>query len=134
MQKVLVSASHFDTLCRDAYQLLEANGYQVLFDPARSFPAYTTQELENHPDREDIVAALIGMDDFRDEGKFKALPNLKAVAKFGVGVDNIDGEMAKRYGFIYVEKYDDGPGSLARRTKKSVDWYKNLIATNGAEL
>ena len=98
MQKVLVSASHFDTLCRDAYQLLEANGYQVLFDPARSFPAYTTQELENHPDREDIVAALIGMDDFRDEGKFKALPNLKAVAKFGVGVDNIDGEMAKRYG------------------------------------
>ncbi len=94
MQKVLVSASHFDTLCRDAYQLLEANGYQVLFDPARSFPAYTTQELENHPDREDIVAALIGMDDFRDEGKFKALPNLKAVAKFGVGVDNIDGKLA----------------------------------------
>ncbi len=44
------------------------------------------------------------------------------------------GEMAKRYGFIYVEKYDDGTGSLARRKKKSFDWYKNVIATNGEEL
>ncbi len=44
------------------------------------------------------------------------------------------GEMAKRYGFIYVEKYDDGTGSLARRRKKSFDWYKNVIRTNGKEL
>lgn len=44
------------------------------------------------------------------------------------------GEMAKRYGFIYVEKYDDGTGTLARRKKKSFDWYKNVIATNGAVL
>ena len=116
MQKVLVSASHFDTLCRDAYQLLEANGYQVLFDPARSFPAYTTQELENHPDREDIVAALIGMDDFRDEGKFKALPNLKAVAKFGVGVDNIDGEMAKRYGVAALNAPGQNSNAVAELT------------------
>lgn len=44
------------------------------------------------------------------------------------------GEMAKRYGFIYVEKYDDGTGSLARRKKKSFDWYKKVIATNGDDL
>ncbi len=44
------------------------------------------------------------------------------------------GEMAKRYGFIFVEKYDDGTGSLARRKKKSFDWYKNVIKTNGEEL
>ena len=44
------------------------------------------------------------------------------------------GEMAKRYGFIYVEKYDDGTGSLARRKKKSFDWYKKVIATNGEDL
>ena len=44
------------------------------------------------------------------------------------------GEMAKRYGFIYVEKYDDGTGSLARRKKKSFDWYKKVIATNGENL
>lgn len=44
------------------------------------------------------------------------------------------GEMAKRYGFIYVEKYDDGTGSLARRKKDSFDWYKKVIASNGQDL
>ena len=44
------------------------------------------------------------------------------------------GEMAKRYGFIYVEKYDDGSGDLSRRKKKSFDWYQKVIETNGAVL
>ena len=44
------------------------------------------------------------------------------------------GEMSKRYGFIYVEKYDDGTGTLARRKKKSFDWYKQVIASNGENL
>ena len=44
------------------------------------------------------------------------------------------GEMAKRYGFIYVEKYDDGSGDLSRKRKKSFDWYKKVIATNGDDL
>ena len=44
------------------------------------------------------------------------------------------GEMAKRYGFIYVEKYDDGTGTLDRRKKKSFDWYKKVIASNGDDL
>lgn len=44
------------------------------------------------------------------------------------------GEMAKRYGFIYVDKYDDGTGDLSRRRKKSFEWYKNVIASNGEEL
>ncbi|MDE6182240.1 MAG: 6-phospho-beta-glucosidase, partial [Eubacteriales bacterium] len=43
------------------------------------------------------------------------------------------GEMAKRYGFIYVEKYDDGSGDFSRRKKKSFDWYKKVIASNGEE-
>ena len=44
------------------------------------------------------------------------------------------GEMAKRYGFIYVEKYDDGSGDLSRRRKDSFYWYKKVIATNGGAL
>ena len=44
------------------------------------------------------------------------------------------GEMSKRYGFIYVEKYDDGTGDLSRRKKKSFDWYKKVISTNGDDL
>lgn len=44
------------------------------------------------------------------------------------------GEMRKRYGFIYVEKYDDGTGDFSRRKKKSFDWYKKVIKTNGMDL
>lgn len=44
------------------------------------------------------------------------------------------GEMAKRYGMIYVEKYDDGTGSLQRRKKDSFYWYKKVIESNGEEL
>ena len=41
------------------------------------------------------------------------------------------GEMKKRYGFIYVDKQDDGSGTLARSRKKSFGWYQKVIASNG---
>ena len=41
------------------------------------------------------------------------------------------GEMRKRYGFIYVDKDDNGEGTLARRRKKSFFWYQRVLATNG---
>lgn len=44
------------------------------------------------------------------------------------------GEMKKRYGFIYVNKQDDGTGDLSRSKKKSFDWYKRVIASNGQNL
>ena len=44
------------------------------------------------------------------------------------------GEMKKRYGFIYVDKNNDGSGTLARSKKLSFDWYKKVIASNGEEL
>ena len=42
------------------------------------------------------------------------------------------GEMRKRYGFIYVDKHDDGTGTLARSRKDSFFWYKKVIESNGA--
>lgn len=44
------------------------------------------------------------------------------------------GEMKKRYGFIYVDKQEDGSGTLARSRKKSFYWYQRVIETNGEEL
>ena len=44
------------------------------------------------------------------------------------------GEMKKRYGFIYVDKDNEGNGTCARSKKKSFDWYKKVIATNGEDL
>ncbi len=43
-------------------------------------------------------------------------------------------ELSKRYGFIYVDRNDDGTGTLARYRKRSFDWYREVIATGGASL
>jgi 6-phospho-beta-glucosidase len=42
--------------------------------------------------------------------------------------------MKKRYGFVYVDKDDEGRGTLARTRKKSFFWYKKVISTNGEDL
>ena len=44
------------------------------------------------------------------------------------------GEMKKRYGFIYVDKDNEGNGTLARSRKKSFAWYQQVIASNGENL
>ena len=44
------------------------------------------------------------------------------------------GEYAKRYGFIYVDKHDDGTGTMARSKKDSFYWYKKVIASQGEDL
>lgn len=41
------------------------------------------------------------------------------------------GEMKKRYGYIYVDKDNDGNGTLNRSKKKSFNWYKQVITSNG---
>lgn len=43
-------------------------------------------------------------------------------------------EMTKRYGFVYVDRNQDGSGTLERYRKKSFAWYKKVIASNGADL
>ncbi len=85
-------------------------------------------------------------DDYRIDYLRSHIEQMKEAVKDGVDlmgytpwgcidlVSASTGEMAKRYGFIFVEKYDDGTGSLARRKKKSFDWYKQVISTNGEEL
>jgi 6-phospho-beta-glucosidase len=44
------------------------------------------------------------------------------------------GEMKKRYGFIYVDKDNEGKGTLKRLKKKSFHWYKKVIESNGKEI
>ena len=41
-------------------------------------------------------------------------------------------QMSKRYGYIYVDRNDDGSGTLKRYRKKSFYWYRDVIRTNGA--
>ena len=44
------------------------------------------------------------------------------------------GEFHKRYGFIYVDRHDDGTGDFSRSRKDSFYWYKKVIASNGEDL
>ena len=44
------------------------------------------------------------------------------------------GQMSKRYGFIYVDCDDYAQGTHQRFKKKSFDWYKKVIASNGEDL
>lgn len=43
-------------------------------------------------------------------------------------------QMSKRYGFVYVDRHDDGTGGLERHKKASFDWYAEVIRTNGVSL
>jgi len=96
--------------------------------------------------RDEIEADGSINDDYRIDYLRKHISEMKKAVEDGVDlmgytpwgcidlVSASTGEMAKRYGFIYVEKYDDGTGTLARRKKKSFDWYKQVIASNGETL
>ncbi len=113
MGKILVSASHFDTLCKDAWELLEKNGHEVIYDKTRSFPAYSFEELKDIIG--DIDAAIIGMDKYTEE-VFEIAPKLKAVAKFGVGVDNIDLVAAKKHGVKALNAPGQNSNAVAELT------------------
>ena len=43
-------------------------------------------------------------------------------------------QLEKRYGFIYVDRNDDGKGTMDRYKKDSFWWYKKVIATKGESL
>ena len=49
-------------------------------------------------------------------------------------VSNSECQMEKRYGFIYVDRNDQGEGTLNRYRKKSFYWYQEVIKTNGESL
>ncbi|EDP68478.1 6-phospho-beta-glucosidase [Carnobacterium sp. AT7] len=44
------------------------------------------------------------------------------------------GEMKKRYGMIYVDRDNEGNGTMERSKKDSYDWYKKVIESNGENL
>lgn len=44
------------------------------------------------------------------------------------------GEMKKRYGFVYVDRDNEGKGTQKRYKKQSFEWYKKVISSNGNDL
>lgn len=85
-------------------------------------------------------------DDYRIDYLRKHISQMKLAIEDGVDligytpwgcidiVSGGTGQMAKRYGFIFVERYDDGTGDFSRRRKESFYWYKKVIESNGSDL
>lgn len=93
--KVLVTATNYSKYCRAGKEILENAGCEIIENPHGR--PYTFDELkEIVPDIDGVVAGV----DTWDENVFMLAPNLKAIARFGVGVDNIDLEAAKKRGII----------------------------------
>ncbi len=102
--------------------------------------------VENGLGALDVLENETVNDEYRIEYLREHLMQMKEAVKDGVDlmgytswgcIDLISastGEMEKRYGFIYVDRDDQGKGSNRRFKKKSFDWYKQVIASNGNDL
>ena len=101
--------------------------------------------VENGFGAEDILKSDNTVD---DDYRIEYLANHIRELKNAIEIDGVDvigytvwgcidpvsfttGEMKKRYGFIYVDKNNDGSGTLKRYKKKSFYWYKKVIKFNG---
>ena len=64
-----------------------------------SFQRFDYENLSTFCNNSDVL--VIGLEKF-DESLFIKNPNLKTIAKFGVGVDNIDFELLKKYNILLI--------------------------------
>lgn len=92
-KKVLSTIPLFSQRCRKSRQLLEKNGYEVI--EYQGDTVMTAEEIKAVGS--DICGAIVGCEVWNEE-LFEACPNLKALARFGVGVDCIDLAAAKKHG------------------------------------
>ena len=107
--KVLITSSHYDELCLEAKQMLESKGCLLEIN-RKPEPFYTFEELTNTIG--DVDAAIVGVDDWNEE-VFKIAPKLKVIARFGVGVDNIDLIKAKEYGIKVINARGQNADAVA---------------------
>ena len=77
----------------------------------------------------------INIDDFKEEPMGEDMPlYFPCSVVWYVDYGEHDDNNYICYGFVYVERYDDGTGDFSRRKKDSFYWYKHVIETNGEEI
>lgn len=94
--KVLITAtkSKYFAYGTEGRKLLESKGYELIYNETgkKQIPREILETM-----LPDLDAAIVSADRW-DEELFRKAPKLKVIAKYGVGVDNIDCEKAKEYG------------------------------------
>ncbi|MGL5435818.1 MAG: glycoside hydrolase family 1 protein [Lachnospiraceae bacterium] len=104
-------------------------------------PLFIVENGLGAPD--EMISGQMIEDDYRIEYLSRHLEQVKLALSDGIDlmgyltwapIDVIsasEGLMAKRYGFIYVDRDDEGNGTFERKVKKSFYWYQKVIQTNG---
>lgn len=110
-KKVLVTATNYSTYCAAAKKLLTENGIEVVENPhGRPFTREELLQLVS-----DIDGVVVGVDTWNEE-IFSHAPKLKAMARFGVGVDNIDLAAAKAHGISVTNAKGMNSNAVAELT------------------
>lgn len=109
--KVLVTATNYSALCAAGKQLLESKGCEIIENPFGR--PMTFDELKEYAPQTDAV--VVGVDTW-NEAVFKMAPNLKVLARFGVGVDNIDIEKARELGIKVCNAAGKNANAVAELT------------------
>ena len=92
-KKVLSCIPFFEKRCKKSMELLRKNGFEVI--QYQGDKVMTAEEIKAVSS--DICGAIVGCETW-NEDIFKASPNLKVLARFGIGVECIDLEAAKNHG------------------------------------
>lgn len=108
--KVLVTATNYSKYCQAGKKILENAGCEIIENPHGR--PYTFDELKEIV--EDIDGVVVGVDDW-NEDVFKLAPKLKGMARFGVGVDNIDLNAAKEHGIIVCNSLGINSSAVAEQ-------------------
>ncbi len=109
--KVLVTATNYTRYCSKGKKILTDAGLEVVENPHQR--PYTSSELCRIIS--DIDAVVAGVDRW-DEQIFSRASRLKVIARFGVGVDNIDLEAAKQYGIAVCNTPGVNSSAVAEQT------------------
>lgn len=109
--KILVTATNYSKYCQSGKKMLEGKNFEIIENPYGR--PYTYNELKDIVN--DIDGVVAGVDTW-DENIFQAAVNLKVIARFGVGVDNIDLKAAEKHGIVVCNAPGINSSAVAEHT------------------
>jgi D-3-phosphoglycerate dehydrogenase / 2-oxoglutarate reductase len=126
--KILVTATNYSKYCARAKKLLEDSGYELIeneFGRPMTFDELKVRVPE-------VCGVVVGVDTW-NEDVFKLAPKLRAMSRFGIGVDNIDLAAAKARGIKVTNARGANADSVAEYVVGLVlALYRNVIGLDGS--